>query len=167
MATIRTASTEDAGAIAQLITRLNEAVDPEGGVSASPDNVLVTQEQARARIAAMAGTEQVLLAEANGEAVGLLSLRILPYLAEDVPLAEVAELYVEPPHRRGRIGMLLIAEAEHIARQRGCRVMHVRAWHKNEQAHAFYRAVGYESAEFCFERVLPRKSSAQSRRAEG
>ena len=92
---------------------------------------------------------------------------ILPYLAEDVPLAEVAELYVEPSHRRGRIGMLLIAEAEHIARQRGCRVMHVRVWHKNEQAHAFYRAVGYESVEFCFERVLPRKSSAQSRRAEG
>lgn len=167
MATMRTGSTDDAGAIAQLMTRLNEAVGPEGGVPASPDSVLVTPEQARARLAAMAGTEQVLLAEANGEAIGLLSLRIVPYLAEDVPFAEVTELYVEPGHRRGRIGMLLMAEAEHVARQRGCGVMHVRAWHTNEGAHAFYRAVGYESVEFCFEKVLPRRSSARRRRAEG
>jgi len=167
MATIRVATEDDAAAIARLMTALNEAVGPEGGAPATPENVTVTPEQARARLAAMAGMEQVLLAEEGGEAIGLMSLRIVPYLAEDTPHAEVMELYVAPEHRRARLGMLLMAEAQEMARRRGAGVLHVRAWHTNEDAHAFYRAIGYEAVEFCFEKTLPRKSAARRRRAEG
>ena len=46
----------------------------------------------------------VYLAEDEGRAVGLLSLRLVPYLDQDVPYAEVMNLYVRPEARRGGVG---------------------------------------------------------------
>lgn len=145
------------------MTALNEAVGgPEG-----EDQVLVSVDQARARLQAMAASEHVLLAFVDGAPTGLLSLRIVAYLSQDVPYAEVTELYVMPQHRRAGVGRLLMAEAEHTARGRGCTYVHVNAWHTNEGAHAFYHAMGYEPLQVGFEKRLPPKSSAKRRRAEG
>lgn len=101
-------------------------------------------------MAAMADVEQILLAEVDGDALGLLSLRIVPYLAENAPYAEVTELYVEAAHRRAGLGRLLMAEAERIARGRGCTLVHVNAWHDNVEARTFYRTTGYEAVEVGF-----------------
>jgi ribosomal protein S18 acetylase RimI-like enzyme len=147
---IRLASTEDAAPVAQLMTGLNDAVGPEGGLPATPDNIAVTPAQAASRMAAMAPHEQVLLAFDNQAAVGLLSLRIMPYLAEDTPHAEVTELFVVESHRRGGVATALMREAEHIARARGSREIHVRAWHENDVAHRFYEGIGCSPLEACF-----------------
>lgn len=157
MLTIRIAGEDDASAIARLMTGLSEAVGPEGDRPATPENTLVTPERASFRMRAMSVTETVLLCEADSEAVGLLSLRIQPYLAEDTPHAEVAELFVAPDHRGSRVAAVLMAGPERIARERGSGVLHVRAWHTNEEAHAFYHAVGYEPVEVCFEKQLRRE----------
>lgn len=145
------------------MTVLNQAVGPPDG----EDQALVNADQARARLQAMAAGEHVLLAFVDGAPAGLLSLRLVAYLAQDVPYAEVTELYVLPDHRRASVARMLMAEAEHTARGRGCTSVHVNAWHTNEGAHAFYRALGYEPMQVGFEKRLPRKSSPKHRRAEG
>jgi ribosomal protein S18 acetylase RimI-like enzyme len=115
----------------------------------------------------MSATEQVLLAFGDGAPAGLLSLRIVPYLSQDVPYAEVTELIVLTEHRRQGIATLLMAQAEFLARQRGCTAVQVRAWHNNEDAHSFYRAAGFEPLEVGFVKYLAARSSSKRRRAEG
>jgi ribosomal protein S18 acetylase RimI-like enzyme len=91
----------------------------------------------------------------------------VPYLSQDVPYAEVTELIVLTEHRRRDVATLLMAQAEFLARQRGCTAVQVRAWHDNEDAQSFYRAAGFEPLEAGFVRYLAPKSSAKRRRAEG
>lgn len=163
MLTFGIATSDDAALVAKLMTALNEAVGPPPG----EDQALVSVDQARARLQAMAASGQVLLAFVDGAPAGLLSMRIVAYLSQDVPYAEVTELYVVPQHRRAGVARILMAEAEHTARGRGCTHFHVHARHANEGAQAFYRALGYEAQDVGFEKRLPRKSSAKHRRAEG
>jgi ribosomal protein S18 acetylase RimI-like enzyme len=163
MLTLRPAAASDAVVIAALLTGLNQTVGPPLG----DENVMVTPEQARARLTAMAPGEQVLLAYVDNAPAGLLSLRIVPYLSQDVPYAEVTELYVAPEHRRQGVARLLMAEAEFISRSRGGTYVHINTWHDNHDAQAFYRAAGYESLVVGFQKPLPRKTSARRRRAEG
>jgi len=163
MLTLRPATLDDAFAIALLLTGLNEAVGPSLG----DDQVIVSADQARKRLEVMAPGEQVLIAHVDGAPVGFLSLRIVSQLSQDVPYAEVTELYVAAPHRRCGVARLLMAEAEFTARKRGCTYVHVNTWHDNEVAQAFYRAAGYEPLVAGFEKPLPRKTNAKRRRAEG
>lgn len=154
MTAVRVAGLADADAVARLMTALNRTVGPVYGVPNTPENQRVIAEQARSRMTAMVGIEQVLLAEAGRDALGLLSLRIVPYLAEDAPYAEVTELFIEAGHRRHGLARQLMAEAERIAAARGCTLMHVNVWHDNAEAQAFYRATGYEAIEGGFEKHL-------------
>ncbi len=163
MLTLHPATLDDAPAIALLLTGLNEAVGPPLG----DDQVSVSVDQARVRLEAMAPGEQVLLAHVDGTPAGLLSLRVVPQLSQDVPYAEVTELYVADAHRRRGVARLLMAEAEFTARKRGCTYVHVNTWHDNDVAQAFYRAAGYEPLVAGFEKALPRKTDAKRRRAEG
>jgi ribosomal protein S18 acetylase RimI-like enzyme len=163
MLTLRPATLDDAFAIALLLTELNEAVGPSLG----DDQAAVSEDQARERIDAMAPGEQVLLAHVDDAPAGLLSLRIVAQLSQDVPYAEVTELYVADAYRRRGVARLLMAEAEFTARKRGCTFVHVNTWHDNDVAQAFYRAAGYESLVVGFEKPVPRKTDAKRRRAEG
>ncbi len=165
--TLRGAADDDAEIVARLMTGLNEAVGPERTVSSTPDAVLVTPEQARARMQRMAPQEEVMLAFVDDEPAALLSLRLVPYLSQDVPYAEVTELYVLPERRRQGVAAILMAQAEFHARQRGASEMHVRSWHENEDADRFYRASGYGGEEIGFTKHLSPKSPARKRRAEG
>lgn len=136
------------------MTGLNRAVGPVYGLPNTPEHQLVTAEQARTRLKAMAGVEQVLLVEADGECAGLLSLRIVPYLSQDTPYAGITELYIDPAHRRAGLGRCLVAEAERVARAHGCTLVHVNAWRDNVAVQAFYSAIGYEAVEIAYEKAL-------------
>jgi ribosomal protein S18 acetylase RimI-like enzyme len=152
--TVRVAGADDAGVVARLMTALNDAVGPAYGLARIPEHVLVSAEQARRRIDRMADVERVLLAEDGAAPAGLLSLRIVPYLAEDSPYAEVTELFVVPEQRRRGVARRLMAQAEDIARGRGCSLIHVNAWRDNGEAQEFYRLAGYEAVEVGFEKNL-------------
>ncbi len=167
MLTLTTATGDDAATVALLMTELNRSVGPSGLRDAIAENVTVTPDKAQHRIEAMSATEQVLLAFVDDAPAGLLSLRIVPYLSQDVPYAEVTELMVLEEHRRHAVATLLMAEAEFLARQRGCTAVQVRAWHNNEDARSFYHAAGFEQLEVGFVKYLAPKSSAKRRRAEG
>ena len=83
------------------------------------------------------------LAEAGGRLVGFASLRLVPYLSDDVPLAELTELYVDTSYRRRGIGRALVARVEALAHERGATSLHLLTGLRNAEAQAFYRALGF------------------------
>jgi len=75
----------------------------------------------------------------------------------DPPSAFVEGLVVAPGERRRGVGRALMAAAEDWARDRGALVIRLRSAATREDAHAFYRELGYHQAEpaLGFEKPLP------------
>ncbi len=147
MPTIRPATSNDRAAVASLMDAYSS-------------------ETAAAQIAAP--NEQVILVEnaATGP-IGLVSFSIAAQGSSGVNVGEVTALFVAPAHRRGKIAMLLLAEAERTSRDQGIAELRARVDNANAPAAAFFRAMGYTPIESGFRKQLPPKRSAKSRRAEG
>jgi ribosomal protein S18 acetylase RimI-like enzyme len=103
---------------------------------------------------AAAKVETILLAEVRGEPAGFTSLRVIPYLDQDTPYAEVTQLYVRADFRRQGIANRLVKAAEDMALERGATCVHILTGKDNLEAQAFYRAAGYEVECLDFEKFL-------------
>jgi GNAT superfamily N-acetyltransferase len=83
---LRDVSEGDAEAIAQLITEFT--------------HLTTTPAEVQQRLARSQGIEHPILAELDGRVVGFASLRLVNYLGEDAPYAEISELFVSERYRR-------------------------------------------------------------------
>lgn len=127
---VRPAGEGDAGALARLLTDFN--------------GTPVDAAAALRRLRAAAGVETALVAEADGgRVVGFASVRVVPYLSDDRPYAELTELYVAPAWRRRGVARALLAAAEALARARGAGQLIVLTGLDNAPAQALYRAAGF------------------------
>ena len=95
---IRTATRSDAPALARLIEEFNSDYRP----------IVVTPEQAAARLAATAGIETTIVAEEVGQIAGFACLRLVPYMSGDEPYAELTDLFVTAAFRRRGVARALI-----------------------------------------------------------
>ncbi len=77
--------------------------------------------------------------------VGFASLRLLYYLGEDAPYAEISELFVLEHYRRRGVGRALMAELEARARSAGASSLAVLTAADNAAAAALYRAMGFQA----------------------
>jgi GNAT superfamily N-acetyltransferase len=145
--TIREVTVEDAATIATLFSEFNAILGADGLPESEaflPENANVAPESMARRLEAMAEVEKAWLAEVDGTPAGLICLRLVPYIGQDAPFAEVTQLYVRVAFKRQGIGAALIAVAEHAATQAGATCMHIiTGADDNEDAQAFYRAQGY------------------------
>lgn len=141
---IRQATIEDSAVIAQLITQLIEASGYED---------LVSPEQIEKSLRKMADSDvyQVLLAEDQGQIVGLLSLNFRHTLFHPALSAFIDELVVEQGHRRQGVGQQLIAEAIERCRAAGCCEIEVSTEQSNKAAQKFYRQHGFSHEAVLFE----------------
>ncbi len=130
---IRSATRSDAPALARLIEEFNADHRP----------IVVTAEQAAARLAACQGIETTILAEVDGQAAGFACLRLVPYMSGDEPYAELTDLFVAAPFRRRGVARALIAEVERMARAGGAADVIILTGFDNAGAQALYRALGY------------------------
>jgi ribosomal protein S18 acetylase RimI-like enzyme len=137
---IRLATPDDAAALTRLLEAFNGPT--------------LAEAQTRRRLLAIEGVETVFLAVVEGEAAGCASLRVVPFLSDDVPRAELAELYVDPPYRRRGIGGALVRYAEALAIERGATELILLTGLNNHDAQAFYRRLGYREAALAMERSL-------------
>jgi ribosomal protein S18 acetylase RimI-like enzyme len=164
--TVRKATIADAAAVAELMTGLTLSVGIGGTPlpqALDPEYATLTVDDAARRMQAMAAVEEVFLAESAGEAVGFMSLRLVPYLDQDVPDAEVMNLFVRSEARRQGVARRLIEEAERVAREAGATSVHIMTGAENREAQAFYLAAGYEMANVSFERFLePERETARA-----
>lgn len=88
------------------------------------------------------GDIEVLAASVDGAVVGVALLAFRPSISAGGRFASVEELYVEPEFRRRGVGRALLAAAEDRCRCRS--VSYVEVQGVEDEAVAFYKAVGYE-----------------------
>jgi ribosomal protein S18 acetylase RimI-like enzyme len=120
----------DAAALSQLLTEFTQ--------------LTTTPEQIHQRLDRSQGIEYPILAEIDGRVVGFASLRLLNYLGEDTPYAELSELFVSEEFRRRGIGRALLAEVEVRARAAGASNLVILTASDNEAAVALYREMGFQ-----------------------
>jgi len=142
---IRLATIEDSAVIAQLMTQLIEVGDYE--------RRQVPPEQIENNLRKMADSDayQVLLAEDEGQVVGLLGLSFRHTLFHPAPSALIDELVVEGGHRGRGVGQQLMAEAMKRCRAAGCCEIEVSTERSNEVAQEFYRRHGFSHEAVLFE----------------
>jgi ribosomal protein S18 acetylase RimI-like enzyme len=154
---IREAGPTDAAVVAQLFSEFNALLGADGVPDAeafAPANVTVSPEQMQRRLKEIAAVERVWLAEVDGEPSGLACLRLVPYIGQDAPYAELTQLYVRGRFQRLGVGAALIRTIEAAASEAGATCVHIITGNNNGSAQAFYRSVGYESASIEFTKYL-------------
>lgn len=85
---------------------------------------------------------------------GVLSLYFIPQIALKGDFAKICYLCVDENVRSKRIGHLLVQEAEHLARLRGCDRMELHSGIQRPLAHQFYLKEGYIEAPKYFRKAL-------------
>ncbi len=128
---IRIASPRDADRIAALLTQLGYPHD---------------REQGPAQLLAWAAEPQgeVLVAEADGAAVGFAAVHRIPYFERRGAFARVVALSVDAGSRRAGVGRRLMDAVERWAAAHGCVDVEVTSLRSRDDAHRFYAALGYE-----------------------
>jgi GNAT superfamily N-acetyltransferase len=134
---IRDATTADTAALAPLLGDLEHPAD------------------ARAvgeRLVAL-GDDTVLVADDGVDVVGLAVVHLMALLERPRPVAILTALVVAPSARGAGLGAALVAEAERRATAAGCWRLLVLSGRGREDAHAFYRHLGFEERTRAFVRA--------------
>lgn len=143
MAMIRLATEEDIPRIVELYHQLAIATSQ---VELSRSHSQDDYRRAFAEICAAPGHE-LLVAEYDGEVVGTMVLIIVPNLSHGAcPWALVENLVVDHGHRRRRFGRLLMDYAIGRARETGCYRIVLSSDIRRQEAHRFYRSLGFEAS---------------------
>jgi ribosomal protein S18 acetylase RimI-like enzyme len=139
--TIRDARPEDAQALATLVRQLGYPTSAKA----------VARRVARLQ---KSEADRLVVAELGGEVVGLASLHTSLSVEYDEPAAKLSAIVVDERHRRRGIGEALVAAMEAEARQRGCCLIFLTTAERRDEAHAFYRRVGFEETGRRFAKAL-------------
>ena len=160
---IRQATVEDARTVATLFSEFNALLGVDGlpeEESYAPELLQVTESQMARRLHGMTGIERVFLAEtADGDVAGLCCLRMVPYIGQDVPYAEVTQLYVRPRFQREGVGAILLRGVEARAEAAGATCVHIITGRNNHNAQAFYVSQGYVSDDIVFDKYFTREEA--------
>ncbi len=107
----------------------------------------------------MAQVEQAYVAWLGEDVAGLACLRLVPYVGQDAPYAELTQLYVRPQFQRQGIGATLIAHVERSALEAGATCLAIITGQDNLNAQAFYRAQGYAMPSVVFWKSFAREAA--------
>ena len=138
---VRPATEQDATGLATLL-----------GVLGYP----CTREDAAARLRQLADDpdQQVLVADRHGCLIGLLALDVMYYLPLGALTCRITALSVADTEQRRGIGKRLLKEAEQRARAAGAARLELTSALPRHDAHAFYRACGFEESALRFVKRL-------------
>jgi GNAT superfamily N-acetyltransferase len=128
--TIRDARAADSRAIAALLTQLGYPSDGDA-VEERLDRLGVVG-------------DRVIVAEVNGDVVGVVHLQVTPALERERPAGKLGALVVDEAHRGQGIGRTLFDAVEQEARLRGCELIYLTTAERRDDAHAFYERLGLE-----------------------
>jgi GNAT superfamily N-acetyltransferase len=138
--TIRDARAGDAPAVARLLTELGYPSDAGA----------VDERLERLRVVG----DRVLVAEVDGDVVGVAHLQVTPALERDRPAAKLGVLVVAEEQRGRGVGRALVEATEAEARLRGCELLFLTTAERRDDAHAFYERVGLEQTGRRYSRTL-------------
>jgi GNAT superfamily N-acetyltransferase len=145
---IRPARAEDVPAIAALL-----ADDPLGRGRENPAD-LAAYRRAFDAVAAQGGN-RILVAEADGAVVACLQLTIIPGLSRrGMTRALVEGVRVAAGARGGGLGAALLRHAIALARAEGCGLVELTSDASRQDAHRFYRRLGFVASHVGFKLIL-------------
>ncbi len=99
--------------------------------------------------------QHLLVAEADGTVVGMLQITFIPGLSRKGSWrANVEAVRVAAELRSRGIGAQLMAQAEQLARERGCRLVQLTSDLQRADAHRFYTRLGYAASHAGFKKPL-------------
>ena len=101
------------------------------------------------------GSDGIVVADLDGEVVGLAHLQVTPTIEYDRPAAKIGALVVDESHRGEGVGRRLVDALEAEARARGCCLLFLTTSVRRADAHEFYRRVGLEETGKRFTKSLP------------
>ena len=127
---IRDARTDDAPRLAALVEQL--------GYPASAEAVARRLELLRA-----SASDHVVVAELDGDVVGLAIVHVSLAIEYDRPAAKLSAIVVDERHRRRGIGEALVRAVEAEARARDCCLFFLTTAERRRDAHAFYCRLGF------------------------
>jgi GNAT superfamily N-acetyltransferase len=139
MVRIREAGTEDWRAVQALLGQLGY-------------NFTAEEMRARMNLLAASGTDPVLLAIQDGEAVGLIALHFATMLQLKEPAARITALVVRDRVRGAGVGTLLVDAGDNLARHSGCSILELTTSVARTEAHAFYGKLGFTNSSLRFSR---------------
>lgn len=139
-ALIRDAVPADAPAVARLLDQLGYPTEPAAAAS-------------RLERLGIVG-DRVLVAEVEGEVVGLAHLQVTPAIERDRPAAKIGALVVDESRRGEGVGKALVEALDDEARVRGCGLLFLTTSMRRTDAHEFYRRVGLEETGKRFTKTL-------------
>lgn len=128
---IRTAAAPDAPALSALVAQLGYPAPAE----VIPD---------RLTNMARSGDNVVLVAELNGNVVGVMTARVMWVIHHDAPLAWLTALVVLDSARGKGIGSLLLERAEGWAKHKGAQKISLSSAMHRVETHSYYDNRGYE-----------------------
>jgi GNAT superfamily N-acetyltransferase len=113
-----------------------------------------SDEQLRARLGFGPPDRRVIVADLDGELVGLAVLELLHPLHEAAPEGLLTALVTDANFRHRGVARLLLSDLARRARQAGASKLYLRCHRRRDAAHAFYRAQGFDETHLTFDRTL-------------
>jgi len=124
-----------------------------GGPSRVEDAAAAAYAAALREIDDAGGT--VLVAERDGEVIGVCQLIVFRHLQASGGLcAEIESVHVHPDHRGSGVGTALLREAVARARALGCYRVQLTSNARREDAHRFYERLGFSPTHVGFKMLL-------------
>ncbi|HUT68385.1 MAG TPA: GNAT family N-acetyltransferase [Dehalococcoidales bacterium] len=150
MATVRTATEKDIPRILELYRQLAFNPPPAG----APVPSMEEYRRVFNKMSAVPGY-RLLVAEEDGEILGTTVLVILPGFTHGVsPFAVVEYVVVDEQYRRRGIGKLLMDYVIARSKEAGCYKIMLTSDKRREQAHQFYKSLGFAASAHGFRLYL-------------
>jgi GNAT superfamily N-acetyltransferase len=144
---VRPIAYDDVGAGALLVK--GGSLTPEAERPDEVDSYWNAVRETRVRLG------DVLVAELDGEVVGICQVMVFPHFQHTGSwCCELESVHVRADRRSQGIGSALLQAAEALARQRGCYRMQLTSRNVREDAHRFYRANGWDQTSQGFKKFL-------------
>jgi len=136
---IREATTDDASALARLVTQLGYPS---------------TARQLATRLAAMGSDYKTIVSEEDGVVVGMAGGTMAWFIHCDGAYGRITALIVDQTTRGRGIGSALVAAIESWFVERNATQVRVTSGLHREDAHRFYERLGYERTGFNYSKKL-------------
>jgi GNAT superfamily N-acetyltransferase len=119
-----------------------------------------TEEQVQQRLSSLDAStgQRVLIADLwlGNQAVvaGFLALQFGVFFHSDLRHAQLTALVTDRRYRHRGVARALVAEAQSLARREHCVLLHLRSNRSRDDAHGFFRAMGFDETHLTFEKKL-------------
>jgi aminoglycoside 6'-N-acetyltransferase I len=138
---VRPAQDADVGAIQELIRQLGYEL-PVATIAATVGRLI-------------AAPDHCVLVAADGDTLlGVMALHWASLLQYETPAARIMTLVVDETARGKGVGKILVDHAAAVAAEMGCGTLELTSGLQRKEAHAFYHAIGFETASLRLARTL-------------